>query len=179
MRPAEPPPVEVTDEPLELHAKYSVNAKALRRWASERLVLAFGDDGTTHARFRYDGTTCSNMGRALAFEYDVRVGTRDDRYRILSQRCAPAANDEGHRFMCEYRRNSERLMGAIGDESPLLGRPLDDVLAWRRPATGPTCYCEADSRAQKWGVVLETIHFALAQREQSRRASATMMDAQV
>ncbi len=180
MRPAEPMPATPagTDEPLSLHAAYSVNAKALRRWAAERLTLFHAEDGTTHARFRYEGTTCSNMGRALRFEYDVAIGTRDDRYRILSQRCAPAADDDGHRFMCEYRRNGDRLMASIADEMPLLGKPLDDVLSWRRPSTGPTCYCEADSRSQKWGIVLETIHYALARREESLRGSATLMDVQ-
>ena len=53
------------------------------------------------------------------------------------------------------------------DEKPLLGRPLDDVLSWSRPGGGPTCYCEGESRAQKWGLVLETIHYALVQREKA------------
>ncbi|MEO7457829.1 MAG: hypothetical protein ABIY52_16320 [Gemmatimonadaceae bacterium] len=179
MRPVEAAPSSmVAVEPLDLRATYSVNAKALRRWAAERLVLTHADDGTVHARFRYDGTTCSNMGRALRFDYDVQLGTRDDGYRILSHRCAPSDGDDGHRFMCEYRRNSDELMSAISGESPLSGQPLDDVLTWRRASTGPTCYCEGESRAQKWGVVLETIHYALAQREKSLREGSTLMNVQ-
>ena len=50
-------------------AKYQVNAKALRRWAAERLSLEQRGDGTIEALFRYDGTTCNNMGQPLAFEY--------------------------------------------------------------------------------------------------------------
>ena len=46
-------------------AAYTVNAKALRRWAAERLKLTPADDGTVDALFRYDGTTCTNMGRPL------------------------------------------------------------------------------------------------------------------
>jgi hypothetical protein len=165
MRPVEILSVSPVTAPLEPHAKYSVNAKALRRWAAERLSLVRNADGTTHARFRYEGTTCSNMGRAFAFDYKVTVGTPEDRYRILSQECAPAHGDEGHAVMCKYKSGATQLMTSIAEEKPLLGRPLNDVLSWQRPSTGPTCYCEAESRQQKWGVVLETIHFALVQRE--------------
>jgi hypothetical protein len=57
-------------------------------------------------------------------------------------------------------------MVAIDREKPLNGRPLNDVLTWLRSPSAAGCYCEADSRQHKWGLVLETIHFALA-REQS------------
>jgi hypothetical protein len=153
------------DEPLDVNARYSVNAKALKRWAAERLSLVHHDDGTIDARFRYDGTTCSNMGRPLSFQYAVSLGTRADRYRILSQECAPTPGDDGYTFMCKYRVNATQLMSSIDQEKPLLGQPLNDVLSWERPAAGATCYCEGESRAQKWGAVLETIHYALVQRE--------------
>jgi hypothetical protein len=151
--------------PLDRDAKYSVNAKALRRWASERLSLVHNDDGTADAHFRYEGTTCSNMGRTLAFDYSVKIGTREGRYRILQQECAPARGDEGHTFMCKYKIGASPLMASIAGEKPLLGQPLNNVLSWRRASSGPTCYCEGESREQKWGAVLETIHYALVQRE--------------
>ncbi len=152
-------------EPLDVHARYRVNAKALERWAAERLSLVHRADGTIDARFRYDGTTCSNMGRPLSFQYAVSLGTRADHYRILSQECAPTPGDEGYTLMCKYRINPSELMSSIDVETPLLGQPLNDVLSWQRPAVGATCYCEGESRAQKWGAVLETIHYALVQRE--------------
>ena len=40
-------------------------------------------------------------------------------------------------------------------------RPLGDVLEWQRPRLGPGCFCEVESREHKWGLVLETIHYAL------------------
>jgi hypothetical protein len=167
MRPAEVMEVITPREtPLDVNARYSVNAKALKRWAIERLSLVEHEDGTIDARFRYDGTTCSNMGRPLSFQYGVKVGTREDRYRILSQECAPTPGDEGYTFMCKYRLDASQLMASIDAEKPLLGQPLNDVLSWQRPAAGATCYCEGESRAQKWGAVLETIHYALVQREQ-------------
>jgi len=53
-------------------------------------------------------------------------------------------------------------MAAIGVERPLHGQPLDDVIRWTRPSSPAGCYCEAESRQHKWGLVLETIHYALS-----------------
>ena len=142
-------------------AAYSVNVKALSRWAAERLVLETREDGTLHARFRYDGTTCTNMGRPLAFDYDVDLGTRRDGYPIRGQSCTPAPGDTGHASMCQYITDAPGLMAAIGREKPLAGRPLAEVLAWQRSEAAAGCYCEAASRDHKWGLVLETIHYAL------------------
>ena len=158
---AEPPPAPSLDHA----ARYLISPKALRRWADERLTLDVRDDGTIEALFRYEGTTCSNMGRAVRFDYTVTLGSREQGYPILTQRCDPAPGDDGYRFMCRYMNNAEHLMVAIEHEKPLLGRPLNDLVVWDRPATGAGCYCEPSSRKHKWGLVLETIHYALVQRE--------------
>ncbi|HYD54086.1 MAG TPA: hypothetical protein VEA99_15735, partial [Gemmatimonadaceae bacterium] len=159
---------------LVLDARYTVNAKALRRWADERLVLEPGADGTIAARFRYDGTTCSNMGRAFRFEYTVTLGSRDAGYPVLAQRCAPAEDDEGHRAMCRYLKVGGRLLDEVAEEQPLLGRALDAVLGWHRAPAGPSCYCEREARTHKWGLVLETIHFALARRERAAAGASPL-----
>jgi hypothetical protein len=151
--------------PLDVAARYSVNTKALHRWAAERLTLDARADGAIDARFRYEGTTCTNMGRALEFHYHVRLGSRDEGYPILEQRCEPAPNDRGHAQMCRYLTDAASLMQAIHDERPLLGRPLDDVIGWSRASAPAGCYCEPHSRAYKWGLVLETLHFALARQD--------------
>lgn len=162
------PPVRV-EKPLTLDAKYSANTKALSRWTDERLSLVFNADGSVEALFKYEGTTCSNMGRAIHFHYTVKLGPRDEGYIIRDQRCDPAPNDEGYTFMCRYMNNKEYLMVSIDHEKPLLGQPIDDVLTWERPETGAGCYCEPNSRKHKWGIVLETIHYALVKRESSNR----------
>jgi len=146
-------------------AAYSVNEKALSRWAQERLTLETLAGGETRALFKYEGTTCSNMGRALYFHYTVKLGPREQGYPLREMLCDPAPGDEGHQFMCRYMSNAEHLMVAIAQEKPLLGQPLDDIITWQRPKTGAGCYCEPNSRKHKWGLVLETIHFALAQRD--------------
>jgi hypothetical protein len=148
--------------PLVRDAKYSINEKALRRWSQERLSVATHDDGSIHATFRYDGTTCTNMGRPMTFHYRIALGPASDRYRIREQHCGPAPGDEGHTCMCQYRTNADQLMASIAQETPLLGRPLDAILTWSRSHASTGCYCEPDSRQHKWGLVLETLHYTLA-----------------
>ena len=143
-------------------ANYSVSLKALQRWSRERLTIETRDDGSVAAVFRYEGTTCTNMGRPLQFHYHVTLGRPEDGYPILEQSCGPAPGDHGHMAMCRYISEPERLMASIARERPLHGRPLDDVVGWIRPSSPAGCYCEAESRQHKWGLVLETIHYALA-----------------
>ena len=164
----------MSDQPLDLDATYSVNRKALKRWTSERLSLDWRVDGSVAATFRYEGTTCSDMGRPLAFVYEVMLGPRDDGYPILDQRCAPAPGDDGHTSMCRYRTAAPQLMEAIAGEKPLHGQPLNDVISWERPESVASCYCEGESRDRKWGLVLETIHFALAEETKARRDSPAL-----
>jgi hypothetical protein len=153
---------------LDEQAQYAVNPKALKRWAEERLTLVVNQDGTIDALFRYEGTTCSNMGRAILFDYRVLLGPREQGYLIRELKCAPTPGDQGHTFMCGYMVNAEHLMVAIDHERPLLGRPLNDALSWQRPTIGAGCYCEPASRKHKWGLVFETIHYALVQRDKRR-----------
>ena len=155
---------------LELNADYTVNRKALERWAKERLFLRRHDDGRIDAEFRYDGTTCSNMGRPLTFVYSIKLGPRDEGYPIREQFCAPAAGDTGHTQMCQYIEDPQALMAAVQREKPLHGERLDSVLSWRRTPNAAGCYCEASSRDHKWGLVLETIHYALAKQDLGHKA---------
>ncbi|MGB9456127.1 MAG: hypothetical protein WCB12_08800 [Bryobacteraceae bacterium] len=151
---------------------YSTNRKALRRWAAERLTISRRDDGTTGARFRYQGTTCTNMGRALEFDYHVSLGRREEGYPVLEARCGPAPGDTGHTFMCQYDADG-RLLAAVDAEKPLLGRPLHEVLQWQRPPSAAGCYCEPASRQHKWGLVFETIHYALLGQESASGQTKT------
>ncbi|MGA7524303.1 MAG: hypothetical protein WBW84_17765 [Acidobacteriaceae bacterium] len=158
--------------PPALHVAYTVNRKALDRWSKERLSLRPCPDGSLQAVFRYDGTTCTNMGRPLAFDYTVRLGPREEGYRIRGQRCEPIVGDTGHTFMCQYREDPERLMDAIAAEQPLRGQPLDAVFAWQRESNAAGCFCEAASRNHKWGLVLETIHYALAHYQANQKTES-------
>jgi hypothetical protein len=58
-----------------------------------------------------------------------------------------------------------QLMTAIGHEKPLNGEHLSAILTWRREPAAGGCFCTQASRDHKWGLVLETIHYALANKE--------------
>jgi hypothetical protein len=157
---------------LDQDAQYSVNRKALQRWSQERLRIQTNLDGSRDAVFRYEGTTCTNMGRSLTFDYHVKLGPRSEGYPIWEQRCTPAAGDTGHTKMCQYLENPVGLMTAIEGEKPLSGERLNAVLSWGRKPSVAGCYCESSSRDHKWGLVLETIHFALAKKELAQDTEA-------
>jgi hypothetical protein len=139
--------------------QYRVNQKALRRWSAERLALTRCADGCTEACFRYEGTTCTNLGRPLRFEYRVKLGPRAQGYPVLTQECAPA--DEGYRAMCGYFEDPEGLMDAIINDKAMIGRPLHEVVAAPSPDAVAGCYCDAGAREHKWALVFETIHYKL------------------
>jgi len=141
-------------------ATYATSTKALKRWAAERLTLECNGDGDIRARFRYDGTTCSNMGRPLAFDYRVTLGPREQGFPIRAEHCEPV--DQGFTCMCRYITEGPTLIASIASETPLLGQPLDNVLYWRRESNPAGCYCDSSARDHKWGLVLETIHYALS-----------------
>lgn len=149
-----------TDSRLEQNARYSINLRALRKWSQERLKLRRTGANSVEAKFRYEGTTCSNLGRPLAYDYLIKLEGAD--YRIVEAACSPTPEDTGHTAMCEFINNGERLSSAIANEKPLAGRFLNDVLTWKRPFSPAGCYCDEDSRMHKWGLVLEVIHYALA-----------------
>ena len=153
------------DSPLTRGARYSVNPRALRKWAQERVQIDHRDDGAVSAIFRFDGTTCSSQGHPLAFEYALELSGPHDGYVIREAVCRPATGDEGHTYMCAYLNDADTLMREISEEKPLLGRSINDVFSWSRDAAPAGCYCTASSRAHKWGLALEAIHFTLAQAE--------------
>ena len=104
-------------------------------------------------------------GASAALPVRVTLGPQSEGYPIRELHCAPAVDDDGHTYMRRYASAGDQLLTDIDREKPLQGRPLNDVLTWSRPASAAGCYCEADSRRHKWGLVLETIHFALADQE--------------
>lgn len=159
--------------PLDRDASYAANRKALARWAAERLTLTQRDNGTTDALFRYEGTTCSNLGRPLHFHYRVKLGPREIGYPIQEQICRPAPGDVEYRSMCRYLAGAEPLLAAIDSEKPFLGQSLNRVLSWQAATSPAGCYCNESDRMHKWRLVLETIHYALAEREQREEQEAT------
>jgi hypothetical protein len=149
--------------------RYTVNTRALRKWAVERVQFNFLDDGTVDALFRFDGTTCSHQ--PLAFDYRVRLSGPATGNVILESSCAPAPDDEGHKLTCSYLADAEDHLHEIAMERPLVGRPLEEVFAWSRESASSGCHCAPASRAHKWGLALEAIHYALAQTRMAQLVS--------
>lgn len=160
---AKVPQVAVVTSPLRADAPYSLNRRALRKWTEERLTLTTRADGGIEASFRFEGSTCSNLGHPLVFSYRVRLSPPSDRFRLLQADCLPGPGDEGFTQMCAYLKDPERTEAKIAEPPPLLGQPLDALFGWNREPRQTGCYCDPGSRAHKWGLALETIHFALAQ----------------
>ncbi len=159
-------PSGATAAPSARPASYTVSVRALRKWAGERVRLARRDDGSVEASFRFDGTTCSNSGRPLAFDYHVALSAPEQGRTILRADCRPAPGDDGYRAMCAYLNDADGLMRAIQAEQPLIGRPLNEIFDWARAQTPSSgCYCSAESRTHKWGLALEAIHYTLAHPE--------------
>ena len=64
--------------------------------------------------------------------------------------------------MCSYTGMGDALIDIVAADTPLAGQPLSAVIGWSRPTSAAGCYCDDASRVHKWGLVLETIHYALA-----------------
>ena len=158
---------------LNRNARYSVGIRALRKWSQERLRLTFLPDGSIEAGFRYEGTTCANLGHRLEYDYTIKLSSADKGYVIRELDCRPAPEDTGHQYMCEYMNNAKALVGAIEEEKPLIGRPLNDILDWQREPSPAGCYCESAGRLHKWGLILEVIHYALVQHDRKTASGET------
>ncbi|MEW5799595.1 MAG: hypothetical protein AB1728_11385 [Bacteroidota bacterium] len=115
------------ETPLELNAKYSFSRHALEKWSKERLQLQFNEDGSIQAAFRYQGTTCSNMGHLLEFDYHIKLGLPQNKYTILETSCLPAPGDDGYKYMCQYIEDPDSFMLALRNGMPLVGKPLNDI----------------------------------------------------
>jgi hypothetical protein len=149
---------------LTQNAKYSINNTALQKWSQERLQLKVLEDSSVEACFRYEGTTCSNTGHRLEFDYMIKLSPPSDGYKITGLNCNPANGDHGYTYMCEYIRDPETLMSRIENEKPLFGKSLNDVLSWKRQFNPEGCYCNSESRNHKWGLAFEVLHYALVKR---------------
>lgn len=143
---------------------YTVNPRALEKWAAERLDCVSRPDGTIEAVFRFDGTTCSNLGQPLAFEYCATLAPADGDHVLLHADCRPVAEENGHRSMCAWLADPAQVERAIATETPATGRTLSELIGVPADHAVSGCLCTAGHRAHKWRLALEAIHFALSRR---------------
>ncbi len=141
---------------------YSFAHGALRRWSRRRLEWLPGTGDRRFARFRFDGSTCSNTGLGIAMTYDVELERRSDGAVVMvACGCSPRPGDRGYEGMCAYRANPGGF--ALGSREPPfeIGATLTDLLGRRDPQRSSGCLCTRADREHKWRIVLETIHFDL------------------
>ena len=156
---------EAKGSPTDQATPYTFGLKALKRWYQDRMQLATDDDGDIQALFRFEGSTCSNMGAALKYDYRVRLSPPERGLTILEMSCTPAPGDEGCCKQCQFLDEGNRFLKTSEDEKPLLGQPLGDALHWSPPESPAACLCDIESRNHKWKLVLQTLHFGLAHRD--------------
>ena len=144
-------------------SSYAFSSRALEGWKEKRLKLSEVEDGL-EALFHFDGSTCTNLGLPLRFEYRVNLARREDAgYQLEGFSCAPHPEDTGHKGMCSYLADAEGIMEKISQPPALPGKSLDKVLEWEPPASPAGCLCSQSSRDHKWRIVLQTLHYSLLQ----------------
>src|SRR5581483_11284525 len=125
-------------------------------------------DGTVHAHFRFQGSTCSNGGIPLELLFNIHVGPRDEGRRILSAACAPAPGDTGCAQMCQASADPPGFFEQFGRFSQFVDRPLSEVAAWNPEINPAGCVCTEQNRNHKWKIALATVRYALDQEGASK-----------
>jgi hypothetical protein len=142
--------------------EYAFSEKALSLWTRKRLQLKFQPNHKLAARFRFEGSTCNNLGVPLIFDYHVGLERdADNGYRITRCSCRPADVDIGCGSMCAYLDNPIEYMAQMESYKPLAGLSLSDALNWNPSVSQAGCLCTRASQDHKWRIVLQTIHYAL------------------
>ena len=145
---------------------YTFPEKALAKWRDSRLKVVAWPNNELLATFRLNGSTCTNMGVPLAFEYQIHLKREEfGGHRILSSSCEPAAEHMGYQNMCAYHDKPECYMAQLRSHQPLVGQPLSDALTWQSSSSPTDCLCTRASQDHKWQIVLQTLHFALEDHE--------------
>jgi len=142
-------------------SSYSIPAKALRRWTSERLRSARRNDGGVVYCFTVSGSTCNSMGRALEVELIIAVGA-DGRIEAASARPVAGGSGGGCDAMCAAEGNGTRFLAAFGGCREAVGLTLAEAAFrdWREEMSG--CFCSEGNRRHKWRNAFQTIHFAVS-----------------
>lgn len=142
---------------------YAYPEKALQRWARDLLTIDYRENGNVLASFAFEGSTCNNGGIPIKMSFSVEINADPNNPRIESMQCDPAEGHRGYQSMCSFIQERAGLMSRINDYKPLLGQLLPAVLTWRPVTNIAGCLCTREHQDHKWLMVLQTIHYALAQ----------------
>ena len=141
--------------------RYAFPERTLRKWRDQRLTMTANSETTLRATFRFDGSTCSNLGVPIAYDFCVDLERDATGYRIARSTCVPTPGHQGYQSMCAYLDDAERFSTQLDQYRPLVGEYLHESLGWTAPISPAGCLCSKASQNHKWRIVYQTIHFAL------------------
>ena len=153
------------EEEMNEKVNYTLKEKVLNKWVDQRLTLDHHDAGEIHAKFIYDGTTCSGTGFPLKFEYSIILKESKNDFVILDTRCDPAEKDIGHTKMCQFIKKGSDLLDTINEEKDWVGKTLTEIINTETNYLPSGCYCEKSGRDYKWSQISQVLHYGLTKRQ--------------
>ena len=145
---------------------YDIAPKPLQKWANQRVSFDHSDDGLLDVTFRFDGSTCTNLGKPLAVDFVVSLRAAEGDWQIRAARCAPAVDDDGCAATCAAMASPDSFYERIRDFAPIAGRTLDEALAWSPDIEYSGCLCSEGNLNHKWRNAIQAIHLAVTTRHQ-------------
>jgi len=140
---------------------YAYSKKALKKWNKNHLTFERSSDGSIEAIFKFEGSTCSNAGVEIKYDYKLSLSSPKDGCEIKAMQCRPSGKDDGYTFQCPYITKGDAFLKEIDDQKPLLGQPLDEALSWEPDIVPSGCLCGEESRNHKWKIVLQSLHYGI------------------
>jgi hypothetical protein len=143
--------------------EYAINLAALAKWAGLNLHAEPRDDGATHYRFQYLGSTCHSGGKPIraVIHAIIRPGARGHVFERGWIDCEPAS---GARLMCATANHGPEFLADMPHPPSFEGLTLDEILTSGFAVNQAGCFCSPPMRNHKWRQMLSTIHFVLLRR---------------
>lgn len=143
--------------------QYPVSSRALPIWARNNLEVTERGETTTHFRYTFRGSTCSNGGTAFVSYVHVVVAHGEEELTVEGAWIEiPDTEAEGIREMCAYKTDGDTFLDSLKTPPSFCGRALEEALTEERPLNHAGCFCTAAMKNQKWLMVLSTVHYYLA-----------------
>jgi hypothetical protein len=141
---------------------YTINERALARWAKESLAVLAQEGSRTSFRFRYTGSTCLNGGAEFPAHLDLTLEHEGGRYHVAEAVVALDPEDTGALTSCRYDPAQRRAIVARNvAHSGVLGADLEEFLRADRPVNPGGCFCSVEHVNHKLLMALQTVRYYL------------------
>lgn len=143
---------------------YPVAVRALEKWKNNNLDVIEKSAGTTHFRFLFNGSTCSNGGTPFkAYLHAVLNSSESDPHVRKAWIEFPEDEIENVKEMCGFKQHGENFVSDLTNFKDMEGRALKDILAEETDLNHAGCFCTVPMINQKWRMALSTMLYALNQ----------------